>query len=319
MLNKETLAITSPKQELFGVFKITLGEYISTSKRKAIGYERNSSAPDREDLNFGEIEPLYSTGIIQGTNGEYWQYNLNNFRVLHFIYADNNPTTYAVDISFTSKDSRYPCQQDSTVYFHCKHETGLIKSWQYTFDIKYHPYSVNLVNQTIASCVLLPEKEADITAGKTVLLYIGNSPTPPHGYNPLFFKQLFNLQEGCLDVQQQSFANFKWKTNGATKHLSLENIRGHEAQRFVAQWEKLGSYRTRNNAKGSDQYKDYDRNDFSRLLQSYVFKRIQQYRDFVSRSTALFVSTSHRHKSCEDHNLRQLSFCASHIMGGAYA
>lgn len=38
--------------------------------------------------------------------------------------------------------------------------------------------------------------------GNTYRVYIGNLSAPP-GHKPGFFKQLFNLLEGCLDVQQQ--------------------------------------------------------------------------------------------------------------------
>lgn len=153
--------------------------------------------------------------------------------------------------------------------------------------------------------------------GKEVPIWL--SYTPPRGSNPLYFKQLFNLSEGCLDVQQRYTTRFKQQANGAVYRPLCENAGRHKAYRFVAKWKELGNSGLRGNTGSSDQYKNYNQNDFCQLLCSYVFKRIKQCRDFISRSARIFVFTSHRYKPGRNYDLRQLALCASHTMGGAYA
>ena len=147
--------------------------------------------------------------------------------------------------------------------------------------------------------------------GKDIPIWI--STTPPRGSKPMFFKQLFNLSEGCLDVQQ-----------GFTFHQRRINCRCHRYCRYLSRWGNRIRQIVRTSFTGgnqSHQTSDWRRNygfvsglcNIGRIIyngsiRQYLFQRYETFSHRVPDGRN--VSTLWRFV---------LSLCASHTMGGAYA
>ena len=247
---------------------------------RASSYGFNSS--------FGSISPRY----IENSPYEAGYHNINSlYWTTYFSYdfTDNTLVLNATNISEF---------RDATIHFG-------IES-----DGVYYPLFVSGAGNLIKENIQNPFEKY---VGQTIKIWLAT--TPPGSR----IKQLFNLLEGCLSAKQRPFTQFKQQTNNAINPPLCQNAWKHKTHCFIAKWKELGSYRIRRNSRGSDLHKNHDRNDLHQFLQSLVLKRIKQCRDFISRSSIVFVSTSHRYKSSGNNDLRQLSFCASHTMGGAYA
>ena len=147
--------------------------------------------------------------------------------------------------------------------------------------------------------------------GKEVPIWL--SYTPPRGSKSLFLKQLFNLSEGCLDVQQQS-----------AFHQQRFNNRCHYYQRLRSGWCNRIRQILRASFAGGNQ--DHQTSDWGRdygivsglcnigrviYLGSLRQHFLEHYKKLSNRlSNGRNVSTLWRFV---------LSLCASHTMGGAYA
>ena len=273
------------EKKLDGIFEIIVG----TSDVFAGKISNTNTDPKK-----GIITKLDPQEYILGTNKE-------SFLFMPSLFLRSY---YGTDLSYDSFESSFnhePGLSKTTVYVHVKKDTEMVTQF---FDFA----RIGSTSRNYATKLF---SKAD--SGKTYRMYIGPLDTPPRGSKSLFFKQLFNLLEGCLDVQQ-----------GFTFHQRRINCRCHRYCRYLSRWGNRIRQIVRTSFTGgnqSHQTSDWRRNygfvsglcNIGRIIyngsiRQYLFQRYETFSHRVPDGRN--VSTLWRFV---------LSLCASHTMGGAYA
>lgn len=278
MFNNDLL-LSGGEKKLDGIWEITVGNSGSN-----YGYSKGS---------YGSVNKLDPSPFIYGTNEE-------AFSELSSIKQDP-PSGSAKNIYLSFSLHHEPNLTNTEVFVHVKKENAIFSSGVFYFDLNR------------SSCRTSGDLFNYSNVGKTYRMYIGPLDTPPRGSKPLFFKQLFNLQEGCLDVQQ-----------GFTFHQRRINCRCHRYCRYLSRWSNRIRQIVRTSFTGgnqSHQTSDWRRNygfvsglcNIGRIIyngsiRQYLFQRYETFSHRVPDGRN--VSTLWRFV---------LSLCASHTMGGAYA
>lgn len=285
MFNKNLL-LSGSQKKLDGIWEITVGSSFSSY----YGKTTNSNS----DPKSGIATKLDPQDYIVGSNGE--SFLANNLLMLRSYYGKG---IYYDEMSFHGGHT--PNLAETTLFVHVKKDSGIVTQ-DFYFDLNRGSCQNHAIKLFSSSDV-----------GKTYRMYIGPLDTPPRGSKPLFLKQLFNLLEGCLDVQQES-----------DSHQQRFNNRCHYYQRVRSGWcNRIRQILRASFAGGNQDHQtsDWGRDygivsglcNFGRVIYLGSLRQhfLEHYKKLSNRlSNGRNVSAIRRFV---------LSVFASHTMGGAYA
>lgn len=308
MFNKDLL-LSGSQKKLDGIWEITVGVYLDDD-----GYGTQLNRYGFSDsLKVGNLKKLDPENYIFSTNNERWSLNYKVGIGIKNLYSARSRSVYRRiedSFDFISLSQRLN-SSDTVVYVHLKSDTG-IRSKGFFYDLNQYTarFTYTAPDSTSwAEAALFQPNDLN----KTYRMYIGPLDNPPRGSKPLFLKQLFNLSEGCLDVQQQS-----------AFHQQRFNNRCHYYQRLRSGWCNRIRQILRASFAGGNQ--DHQTSDWGRdygivsglcnigrviYLGSLRQHFFEHYKKLSNRlSNGRNVSAIRRFV---------LSVFASHTMGGAYA
>ena len=307
MFNKDLL-LSGGKKKLDGIWEITVGVYLDDD---GYGTQLNRYGYSNFSVKFGSLKRLYPESFVFGTNGESWDLNIGVG--IQGLYSARSRSTYRTitdNFNFVNRNQR-PNLSDTTVFIHLKSDTG-IRTAGFYYDLNAYTSSLRHTapdSITWAADALFQPSDLN----KTYRMYIGPLDTPPRGSKPLFFRQLFNLSEGCLDVQQQS-----------AFHQQRFNNRCHYYQRLRSGWcNRIRQILRASFAGGNQDHQASDwRDDHSVVSRARYFGRVIYLESLRQHFLEHYKKLSNRLSNGRNVSaIRRfvLSVFASHTMGGAYA